>query len=227
MSTSVLTQVAPQETRSVETRLPAFDRLRSPEAPVAPMFRERWSPRAFGDEPVAPETLRSLFEAARWAPSSANEQPWLFVYAAQPDDRARFLEAILPFNRVWAEKAPVLAFLFARKRYSQPGPFQGQTNRAAAFDAGSAWMSLALQAHLEGLSTHAMGGIDAEVAHRVTGVPSEEFTALIAIAIGTRASPSTLPEALVEREKPSPRRPLAEVAVEGRTGNLPALERSP
>jgi nitroreductase len=189
--------------------------LRPVEADVHPLFVERWSPRAFEDEPVAPEALRSLFEAARWAPSSANEQPWLFVYATTPAERAQFLPALLPMNRAWAERAPVLVFLFARKRFTQAGPFQGKPNPTALFDAGAAWMSLAAQAHLLGLSTHAMGGIDRAEASRRLGVSADEYEAVIGIAIGRRASPSTLAEPLASREVPSARRPLAEIAHQG------------
>ena len=192
--------------------------MRPVEAEVYPLFVERWSPRAFDSEPVAPETLRTLFEAARWAPSSANEQPWLFVYADTPESRAQILPAILPMNRTWAERAPVLVFLFARKKFAQPGPFQGHPNPTALFDAGAAWMSLAAQAHLVGLSTHAMGGIDRNEAFRLLGVSPEDYDVLIAIAIGHRAAPSTLPEPLASREVPSARRPLAEIVVRGPIG---------
>ncbi|MCI4373095.1 MAG: nitroreductase family protein [Thermoplasmata archaeon] len=192
-----------------------LSRVRPVEAEVNPMFVERWSPRAFSDEPIPAETVRTLFEAARWAPSSANEQPWLFVYAVSPEDRARFAQGLAPMNRVWAERAPVLAFLFARSRFDQDGPFHGHANPTASFDAGAAWMSLALQAHLVGLSTHAMGGIEREEVHRLLGVPTTEFSAVIGIAIGHRAEPVALPEPYAAREGPSPRRPLSEMAQEG------------
>jgi nitroreductase len=208
---------SPQQTTLPVADSPsALQQIRPTEAEVHPLFVERWSSRAFDAEPVPAHMLRSLFEAARWAPSSANEQPWLFVYATTPEDRARFAQALLPMNRVWAERAPVLAFLFARTRFSQPGPFQGRENPTSNFDAGAAWMSLAMQSHLLGLATHAMGGIDRPEAHRLLGVPSSDYTALIAIAIGRRADPSNLPEPYLSREAPSQRRPLREVAVEGR-----------
>ncbi len=180
-----------------------------------PLFVERWSPRAFATEGVPADALRTLFEAARWAPSSANEQPWLFVYATSPEDRSRFAQGLAPMNRVWAEHAPVIAFLFARNRFAQPGPYEGRENPSASFDAGAAWMSLAMQAQMVGLSTHAMGGIDRAEVHRLTGVPAAEYTALVGIAIGHRASPTELPEPYAAREQPSPRRPLREMAVEG------------
>jgi nitroreductase len=145
----------------------------------------------------------------------------LFVYATTPEDRARFAQGLMPMNRVWAERAPALAFLFARTHFTQPGPFQGKLNPTASFDAGAAWMSLAMQAHLLGLSTHAMGGIERAEVHRLLGVPAEEYTAVIGIVIGHRAEPSTLPEPYASRERPSTRLPLREIALEG--SFLPAV----
>jgi nitroreductase len=188
---------------------------RRTEADVDPMFPGRWSPRAFSPEPVDRAMLRSLFEAARWAPSSANEQPWLFVYAVSPEDRARFSEGLLEMNRAWASHAPVLVYLLTRRRVAQ-GAWAGQPNPMASFDAGAAWMSFALQAHLRGLSAHAMGGIDRAKVASLLGVPTEEYEIIVAIAVGYRGDPAVLPEPMATRERPSERRPLGEVAVEGR-----------
>ncbi len=199
------------------TKLLPMDPLgsgRVPEAAVDPLFMERWSPRAFSPEPLDRRILNSVFEAARWAPSSANEQPWVFVFATRPEDRARFTEGLLEFNRAWASKAPVLAYLIARKKI-RTGSWAGQPNPTAWFDSGAAWMSLALQAQMLGVSAHAMGGIDREKAAEILGVPRDEFDVLIAIALGRRADAASLPPPLAERERPSPRRPLREVAIEG------------
>jgi len=185
------------------------------EADVDPMFPGRWSPRSFSPEPVDHAVLRSLFEAARWAPSSANEQPWLFVYAVSPEDRARFAEGLLEMNRAWASHAPVLVYLLTRRRVAQ-GAWAGQPNPMASFDAGAAWMSFALQAHLRGLSAHAMGGIDRAKVASLIRVPTEEYEIHVAIAVGYRGDPAVLPEPMAARERPSERRPLREVAVEGR-----------
>ncbi len=204
--------------RNTTTAPPASGRLpsgRVPQAAADPLFVERWSPRAFSPEPVDPATLDAVFEAARWAPSSANEQPWTFVYATRPQDRARFAEGLAEMNRLWASTAPVLAYLVVRKKILN-GTWAGQPNPTAWFDAGAAWMSLALQAHLSGLSAHAMGGIDREKAAAVLGVPREEYDVAIAIALGHRGPAEALPPTLAERERPSGRRPLREVAVEGR-----------
>lgn len=186
---------------------------RMAEAGVDPMFVERWSPRAFDSEPVPPATLRALFEAARWAPSSFNEQPWLFIYAASEEELARFRPLLIDSNRRWADRAPVLAFLFARRHRAN-----GKPNRTYAFDTGSAWMSLALQAHRLGLAAHGMAGIHVEQVYDALGVPREEYEVMCAIAVGRRGDPSSLPDDLQMREKPSGRKPPTEVAVRGRFG---------
>jgi nitroreductase len=203
---------------SPTTNFPSADRpsrARIPQAGVDPLFLDRWSPRAFLSEPIDQATLDALFEAARWAPSSANEQPWVFVYATQPADRARFAEALMDMNRVWASKAPVLVYLLARRRIRQ-GTWAGQPNPTAWFDSGAAWMSLALQAQMLGISAHALGGIDREKAAEILGVPRDEYDVVIAIALGRRADPENLPPSLAEREKPSGRLPLRAIANEGR-----------
>jgi nitroreductase len=188
---------------------------RTPEADVDPLFLNRWSPRAFTDQPVTDAEVRTLFEAVRWAPSGANEQPWLFVYARTPEDRARFAEGLVEFNRMWASRAPLLLFVFARK-FSRNAERPDQPNPGARFDTGAAWMSLALQAEILGLSAHAMGGIVPEKAFEVTGVPSDRFDAVIAVAVGHRGDPAQLPDALAARETPSPRLPQREIVAEGR-----------
>lgn len=150
------------EAEILEARPPATDR-------VDPRFVERWSPRAFSDRSVPDEDLEAIFEAARWTPSSFNEQPWRFVYATSQEDRDRFLEAILPGNRAWAKDAPVLVYIVARTTFER----NGKPNRHAWFDTGAAWMSLALQARQLGIHTHAMGGIDPEKAASILDLPED------------------------------------------------------
>src|SRR6185369_6343771 len=124
---------------------------RSPDAEVDAQFVERWSRRAISERPLSSAQIQSLFEAARWAPSANNFQPWLFVYASQPESLARARELLVPTNQRWANRAPLLVFVFARKRHPETlAPL-----RTAAFDTGAAWQSLALQAHKLGLSTRA------------------------------------------------------------------------
>ncbi|MEE9218289.1 MAG: nitroreductase family protein [Acidobacteriota bacterium] len=182
------------------------------EAAVDPMFLERWSPRAFSSKPIPEETLRSLFEAARWAPSCYGEQPWLFLYAAKKEDLDLFRGLLVEGNRVWADRAPVLAFVFARRAFSR----NDKPNRWAAFDAGAAWMSLALQARKVGLYTHGMGGFHEDKVYLTLNVPKEKYQAMAGIAIGYAGEPAELPSELREIEKPNSRKPLPQMAIEGR-----------
>ncbi len=180
--------------------------LRTPEAHVDPQFPERWSPRAFSPQPVAEADLLSIFEAARWAPSAGNSQPWLFLVAANPDDHARFLEILSPGNQIWAKEAPVLIFLLARRKTAS-----GRIAEWGAFDAGAAWLSLALQARKLGLFAHAMGGFDRDQVYANLNVAEEEYAVQVAIALGHYGDPAQLTGDLQQREHPSPRKPLSEL----------------
>lgn len=184
--------------------------IRKPDARVHPQFVNRWSSRAFSERPVSQALLDSVFEAARWAPSASNAQPALFIYADTAEDLKRFRPLLRDSNRRWADRAPVLAFVFAKKAH------QGNANRCATFDAGAAWMSLALQAHELGLNVRAMGGIHRELVHLELGVPTDDYEVACGLAIGYRGDPSLLPAELQKKELPNTRRPLAEVAVRGR-----------
>lgn len=183
-------------------------------APADRQFMDRWSPRAFSGEPLREGTLATLFEAARWSPSCFNEQPWIFLYAESPLDHALFASCLVEFNQKWAAKAPVLAFVLAKKRFAKTG----EPNRWAAFDAGAAWMSLALQARKIGLYTHAMAGFDEEKAYEALRVPREEYDILAAVAIGRHGDPEDLPPEMRKNEAPSGRKPPSEVAHEGPFG---------
>ncbi|MBN1825226.1 MAG: nitroreductase family protein [Candidatus Eisenbacteria bacterium] len=184
---------------------------RRAEAEVDPQFTDRWSPRSFRPDPIPEEAVRSLFEAARWAPSSMNEQPWLFLYAVSDEERARFLEPLVEGNRIWAKRAPLLLYVLVRRAFEK----NGKPNRTAPFDAGSAWMSLALQARKMGLYAHGMAGFDRQKAHEALGAPEEEYEVIAAVAVGRKGDPAALPENLAKRESPSGRKPLAEVARRG------------
>ncbi|MFW5887994.1 MAG: nitroreductase family protein, partial [Bacteriovoracia bacterium] len=111
-------------------------------------FLDRWSPRSFAKEPIFQETLDTLFEAARWAPSCYNDQPWTFLYANEENDLEVFRSLLVEKNQKWANNAPVLSFLIARKNFA----FNDRPNNWAVFDCGAAWMSLALQANTMGLA---------------------------------------------------------------------------
>ncbi len=181
------------------------------ELPVDPQFLDRWSPRAFSPQPLTRAEIQTLLEAARWAPSSYNEQPWLFIFAHNAEDLARFRPLLVDQNRVWADQAPVLVLIFARRHFTH----NGKPNRHCMFDTGAAWMSLALQARKLGLYTHAMGGFHQDQAYEVLGVPADRFEAVCAVAIGRYGDVQQLPPALAEKEQPGPRKPLAEVTCEG------------
>ncbi|MET0287868.1 MAG: nitroreductase family protein [Polyangiales bacterium] len=189
---------------------PRHTDARVPEARVASMFVERWSRRAISPRPLAPDTVCSLFEAARWAPSASNSQPWLFVYGDDDASLANLRPVLNDKNQRWANAAPLLMFAFARKQHNgRPAP-------TAEFDTGSAWMSLALQAHALGLVAHGMAGFDHVKVYEATGVPAEEYVAIAGIAIGYPGDEAALPEDLQAREKPSLRKPSAEFALKGR-----------
>lgn len=178
------------------------------------LFLDRWSPRAFTGETMAEADLLALLEAARWAPSAANNQPWRFIYALNGQaDWDRFVGLLAEGNQIWAKTASALVFIVSRQvveRRGEIGP-----NPSASFDTGAAWGHLALQTHLKGLHAHGMGGIKhAEIA-KTFGI-GEDYKVEAAAAFGRIADPSTLPEALRAREVPSQRRPLAEIAFNGR-----------
>lgn len=180
---------------------------REPEFQVDRLFLDRWSPRAYSPEPIPHATLMTLFEAARWAPSCFNEQPWFFLYAAEESGLQKMRAILVEKNRQWASQAPVLVLVCSHKFFKH----NNQPNRWGAFDAGSAWMSLALQASMLGLYAHGMGGFDLDAAYRTLDLNREKIDIHAAAAIGRMGDPKLLPEDLAAREGPSPRKPLAEM----------------
>jgi nitroreductase len=185
---------------------------------IEPLFLRRWSPRAFDGSPIPPADLAAIFEAARWAPSAFNAQPWRFVYAARGDaDWERLLGLLIPFNASWVAGAGVLVFicsdtLMQGKPDQPPSP-----SHSHSFDAGAAWAMLALQATALGYHAHGMTGVDFERARVELEVP-DRFRLEAAAAIGRMGDKSLLPEALQARETPSDRKPLAELVFHGRFG---------
>lgn len=178
---------------------------------VDAIFTDRWSPRSFLDKGLTDEQVESLFEAARWAPSCFNDQPWHFRYARSSVDRELFAEPLVDKNRLWATKAPLLVYVLARKHFGG----SSKTNRHGSFDAGAAWMSLALQARRLGLYAHAMAGFDVERAHAVLNVSNEEFEVMAAVAVGYRGSSSLLNTDMAAMEMPNGRKAYSEVVGEG------------
>jgi nitroreductase len=169
-------------------------------------FVERWSPVSFSSQPVDPRDLDAVLEAARWAPSSNNDQPWLFVVADRPETVAAAREVLVAGNRRWADRAPVLVLVFARKLSRR----NGTANRWGAFDTGAAWMSLALQARALGLVTHAMGGFSAEQALALAGQSADTHEPMCVVALGHPGDGSELPEDLLVRQQPNGRLELPE-----------------
>jgi nitroreductase len=187
------------------------------DVPVHELVRTRWSPRAFADKTVPPDVLRSLFEAARWAPSSFNYQPWAYIVATKddPENFAKILSTFVEFNAGWAKQAPVLLLSVAQLKT----PKEGMVNRHAFHDVGSATAQLTLEANSRGLFVHQMAGFDPEKARQVFGIPSD-WEAVAAIALGYPGDPQSLPEPLRQRElAPRTRRPLSEFVMTGRWGH--------
>ncbi|WP_119257959.1 nitroreductase family protein [Shinella zoogloeoides] len=182
---------------------------------IDPVFLDRWSPRAFTGEAMPHETLLSLFEAARWAPSAANGQPWRFIYGHRGSAAFDAIYSTLDEgNRRWADKASVLVVIVSQThRKGADGEMRPAYTHA--FDTGAAWAYLALQATHAGYHAHGMGGIDRAEAMEVLGIP-EGFRVEAAVAIGRIAPKETLPEDLMKREVPSTRKPVAEFVSEGR-----------
>ena len=179
-------------------------------AKIEPVFIDRWSPRSFLSAPLSADEIAALFEAARWAPSSFNRQPWLFLYETDGPDRALFDSILMPRNRAWAAGAPLVGFIFANTTTPD-----GKQPRTAQFDTGAAWMSLALQARALGIYTHGMAGIDHEVVYAKLGVDDRFYTAMCGFVAGRIGPPEALPEELRQREFPNDRKPTADLVQRG------------
>ncbi len=178
------------------------------------LFLRRWSPRAFTDEAIPESELQRCFEAARWAPSAYNSQPWHFIYARRGTARwPVFLDILNEWNRGWAQHAAALVIVASKTKFDQPG--KGETQLLThSFDAGAAWSNFALQALLSGWHTHGMSGFDRDKARDLLGLPPD-YGADAAIAIGRLGDKAILPEKLQEREVPSGRKPLSTIVSEG------------
>ncbi|MXO65023.1 nitroreductase family protein [Altericroceibacterium endophyticum] len=182
---------------------------------IHPSFTQRWSPRAFDDQPLAEEEILRLIEAARWAPSAFNVQPWRFCYAIKGDDYwDRFLDALIPFNQSWAKNAGALIFVLSDKHTREAdGSIKGDSY-SHSFDAGAAWAALAAQAVHDGLVTHGMTGLDFEKAPAILGI-GDDYRLEAGIAVGHIGKADSLPEGLQAKEQPSERKPLSAIAFHG------------
>ncbi len=178
-----------------------IDPLSTTQYPIEEVLRQRWSPISFSNQAVEPEKLRSVLEAARWAASSYNEQPWSYIVATQdnPDEFSRLLKCLAEGNQVWAKHAPVLMLSVAKLTFER----NGVENRHAFHDVGAASANLAIEAAAQGLLLHQMAGFDVPKAKETYGIP-EGYDPVAAIALGYLGDPQTLSEALQQRQS-SPR----------------------
>ena len=189
--------------------------------PILPILAERWSPYGFEDRRVSETDLRSLFEAARWAASSYNEQPWAYLVATKENsvEFRRLLSCLVEANQAWAKEAPVLVLGIVSLRFAR----NNQDNRAAVHDLGLAAGNLLAEATTRGLSVHQMIGILPDKARELYQIP-EHFEAWTALAIGYKADPSKLPDALRERDlAPRQRKPLDKFVFTGQWGHPSSL----
>lgn len=181
--------------------------------PVHDLITERWSPRAFSDKAVASDVLQSLFEAARWAPSSSNEQPWTYIVATKDDAEnfAKMVSVLVPSNASWAQHAPVLALAVVELSFAK----SGTPNRNAQYDVGAASAWLTVEASSHGLFVHQMAGFDPDKARQVFEIPAG-WEPLAALAIGYPGDAGSLPQPLRDREiAPRTRKPVSAFVMTG------------
>jgi nitroreductase len=181
-------------------------KLAQTRVPIHNLLRRRWSPRAFSEQPVEDEKLLSLLEAARWAPSSANEQPWNFIVATKDDHEIynRLFECLSERNHRWADRAPVIILAVAKLHYDRTGT----PNRHAWYDVGQSVAHLTVQATAVGLSVHQLGGFSVEKARELVAIP-DGFEPVVILATGYADASDVLPDDFRQREEaPRLRKPL-------------------
>jgi nitroreductase len=198
-----------------------MEKLAETQVPIHELIRRRWSPRAYSEQPVEPDKLVTLFEAARWAASASNEQPWAFLVATRQDAKIYddMLSVLVDFNRGWADKAPVLILALAHTQFEK----DGKPNRHALYDLGQAAANLSLQATALGLTAHQMAGFNVEAARERFAVP-EGWEPVSVIALGYPGDPDSLTEKLRQREiGQRQRKPLEQFVFSGAWGNPAAI----
>jgi nitroreductase len=190
---------------------PESGSVRKPNYPINPLILNRWSPRSMTAEGLNDDDIMSLFEAARWAPSSYNNQPWRFIYAKRNTEHwDRLFNLLMEGNKIWAKNAALLVVVISRKNFE----FNEKPAITHQFDAGSAWENLALEASYRGIVAHGMQGFDYEKAGVDLGIPPN-FEVMAMIAIGKKGPREILPPELQEKEKLTDRKPLKEIIMEG------------
>jgi nitroreductase len=184
---------------------------RTADHPIDKLFLDRWSSRAMTGEPIPQADLMVLFEAARWAPSSYNNQPWRMLYAHRDGEHwPLFFDLLVEFNQRWARNAGALVLFISRTHFD----FNGEPSVTHSFDTGAAWENFALQGWLKGLVVHGMQGFDYERARTALNIP-EGFQVEAMVAVGKPADPTTLSDDLRAKEVPSDRRKLDQTICEG------------
>ncbi len=190
---------------------PKPEEVRKPDHAIEPIFVRRWSPRAMSGAALSADDLASLFEAARWAPSTYNEQEWRFLYAHREGPHWQtFFDLLLEGNQAWCHRAGVLVVVLSHTVFAR----NGKPNRVHSFDAGAAFENLALQGGSMGLVVHGMMGFDYDRAKSALQVP-DDYAVEAMVAIGHPGDPNDLPEGLRKIEAPSQRKPVAEISREG------------
>jgi len=191
--------------------------VRKSEHGVDRIFLDRWSPRALSGEPIPEKELLSLFEAAKWAPSGSNGQPWRFLYAhRETENWSAFFNLLVEANQGWAKHAAALVVILSRTTFEH----NNKPCRTHALDTGAAWGYFALQGSLRGLVVHGMAGFDYEKAKSDLLIP-DGYEVHAMAAVGKPGRKEDLPPKLQEREVPSERKKLAYVVCEGKFGFTP------
>ena len=177
--------------------------------PIAGVFTQRWSPRAFTSEEIPDSDLMTIFEAARWAPSASNLQPWRMIYCKRgSENHANFVAALNPGNQVWAKSAAALVCFASKTTLTRDGAEVPSPSHA--LDTGAAWMAFATQATMLGWHVHGMVGFNHEATRKALGIP-DGYALNLCAAIGRQGPKTLLPEALAARETPSARHPLGQI----------------
>ena len=181
-------------------------KYRKPAQDILPLFYTRWSPRSMTGEKMTEKDLLPLFEAARWAPSSYNGQPWRFVIALTQKDKDQFMNFLGDFNQQWCKKASALVVICSQKNFE----YNNKPNRHHSFDTGSAWCSLALEGARRGYVVHGMAGFEADKARTELKIP-ERYEVEAMCAIGKLDKPENLPPEIAKSETPNHRKKLPEI----------------
>jgi len=189
---------------------------RKADYPINPIFLQRWSPRSFPGEPMPEEDLLTMFEAARWAHSSSNGQPWRFSYTLRTESNwQQYVDFLTEGNQPWAQNAAALVILISKLRTLPADGSEPKPIRTHSLDAGAALQSFTLQAAMMGYGAHAMAGIHADKIMEELGIPQADYMVEAAIAVGRPAPKEMLSERFREREVQSQRKPMSEILFKG------------